>query len=81
MDENSKELIREIRDAQAPELELLDTNVFPAWTGFQFSLRALLITTTLAAVILGAIGVLLSQAKKDVPPAAPARPFHEVRPF
>ena len=58
MEDESKQLLREIRDLQKEQLELLRANLLPPWLRFQFSLRALLIIMTGAAVILGLLAAL-----------------------
>jgi hypothetical protein len=82
MDDHSKELIREIRDSRAPKLELSNSSVLPPMKRFRFSLGALLIVLSLAAIILGLIGIIVSQAKKAQPPNEPRQSFpHEIRPL
>jgi hypothetical protein len=57
MDDESKQLLREIRDLQRAQLELLRP-----WLQhqFRFSLRALLIALTVAAIFLGITAFLNS---------------------
>jgi hypothetical protein len=57
MDDESKQLLREIRDLQKAQLEL-----FRPWLQhqFRFSLRALLIALTFAAIFLGIMAFLNS---------------------
>lgn len=55
MDDESKLLLREIRDLQRQQLELLRTWLPPPLLRFRFSMRALLIALTVAAVFLGAM--------------------------
>lgn len=58
MDEESKQLLREIRDLQKEQLELLKANLLPPSLRFQFSLRALLVIVTGTAVIMALLTVL-----------------------
>jgi len=58
MDEESKQLLREIRDLQQEQLELLRAHLLPPWLRFRFSLRALLVIVTGAAVILGLLAAM-----------------------
>jgi len=58
MDEESKLLLREIRDLQKQQLELLRAWLPPPLLRARFSLRALLIVLTLAAIIMGTIAFL-----------------------
>jgi hypothetical protein len=57
MDDESKQLLREIRDLQREQIALFRAS-FPAfapWLTLRFSLRTLLIATMLVAVVLGLI--------------------------
>jgi hypothetical protein len=58
MDDESKLLLREIRDLQKQQLELLRAWLPPSGHRFRFSLRALLIALTVAAIFLGAVTFL-----------------------
>jgi hypothetical protein len=60
MDDESKLLLREIRDLQKQQLELLRAWLPPSGPRFRFSLRALLIALTLVAVFLGITTMLNS---------------------
>ncbi len=53
MDDESKQLLHEIRDLQKEQIELLRTYLLPPWMRWRFSLRTLLIAMTLIAVLLG----------------------------
>ena len=57
MDDEAKQLLREIRDLQREQIELLRTYLLPPWMRWRFSLRSLLIAMTLVAVVLGLIAV------------------------
>jgi hypothetical protein len=58
MNDETTELLREIRDLQKHQIELLRTYLLPPWMRYRFSLRALLIFMTLVAVILGGLVAL-----------------------
>jgi hypothetical protein len=66
MDDESKQLLREIRDLQKAQLEL-----FRPWLQhqFRFSLRALLIALTVAAIFLGLTAFLNSSQSNSRRPA------------
>ena len=66
MDDESKLLLREIRDLQKQQLELLQASLPPSWLSFRFSLRTLLIASTLVAVVLG-IAVFLNNRQRSAP--------------
>jgi hypothetical protein len=53
MDEDAKQLLREIRDAQKEQMELLRAAMLPPWMRWRFSLMAVLAAVTVVAVILG----------------------------
>jgi len=59
MDDESKQLLREIRDLQREQIELLRASfpVLPLWMTWRFSLRALFIAMTMIAVLMGIIAV------------------------
>jgi hypothetical protein len=61
MDEESKQLLREIRDAQREQLELLRKiySGVPPWLNIRFSMRHLLAVLTMAAVSLAIITALV----------------------
>ncbi len=63
MDDESKQMLREILDLQKKELRLLETYLAPPWYLRrwhvpQFSLRTLLIAITLVAAGLGFLAIL-----------------------
>ena len=53
--DESIKLLREIRDIQKAQIELLRAHLLPPWLRFRSSLRNLLIATTFVAVALGLI--------------------------
>jgi hypothetical protein len=53
MDDESRELLRQLIDAQREQTELLRRHVLPLWTRIRFSLLALLVLMTLAATGIG----------------------------
>ena len=55
MDEESKQLLREIRDLQREQMELLRAHLLPPWLRVRFSVRTLLVVMTLTAIALGLI--------------------------
>jgi hypothetical protein len=67
MDDETKQLLREIRNLQKEQLELLRP-----WLRhqFRFSLRALLIALTMVAVFLGVIAFLNTSQRAANRPAA-----------
>jgi hypothetical protein len=58
MDDESKQLLREIRDLQKEQMELLRATLDPPWLRFKFSLRTLLLIMTAVAVIVGLLSAL-----------------------
>jgi uncharacterized membrane protein YidH (DUF202 family) len=71
MDDETKQLLREIRDLQKEQIELLRP-----WLRHQirFSLRALLIALTMVAVFMGIVAFLnssQSNARRTATPAVP----------
>ena len=59
MDDELKQLLREIRDLQREQIELMRASfpVLAPWMTWRFSLRTLLLVTTLVAAALGLIMV------------------------
>jgi hypothetical protein len=55
MDDELRQLLREIRDLQIKQMELLKAALLPPWMRWRFSLSGLLIFMTLVAVLLGAL--------------------------
>lgn len=59
MDDEAKQLLRQIRDLQLEQLEL-SRKIYsgvPPWLTWRFSLRQVLIAVTVVAVVLGALVV------------------------
>jgi hypothetical protein len=57
MDDEAKQLLRQIRDLQLEQLEL-SRKIYsgvPSWLTWRFSLRQILITVTVVAVVLGVV--------------------------
>ncbi len=57
MDDEAKQLLRQIRDLQLEQLEL-SRKIYsgvPSWLTLRFSLRQILITVTVVAVVLGVV--------------------------
>jgi hypothetical protein len=50
MDEELKQLLRQLVDAQREQTELLRKHVLPLWTRIRFSLLALLLLMTVVAI-------------------------------
>ena len=57
MDDETKTLLREIRDLQREQLELTRKiySGVPPWLNWHFSLRQVLIAVTIVAVVLGIV--------------------------
>jgi hypothetical protein len=53
MDDESKQLLRQLVDAQREQTELLRKHALPLWTRIRFSLLALFVLTTLMATGFG----------------------------
>ena len=53
MDDESKQMLREIRDLQREQTELLRKYLLPPWMRMRFSVLGLLILMTIVAVVLG----------------------------
>jgi hypothetical protein len=79
MDDEAKQLLREIRDLQTRQLELLEAAVLPPWLRWRFSLKSLLIVMTLVAVLLGAMVFLRSVRSGPPPPVAVPLPAPLIR--
>ena len=63
VDDESKHLLREIRDLQKEQLNLLKANLLPPWLRYRFSLRTLLLVMTVIAVIVGLASALYQWRK------------------
>ena len=73
MDDESKQMLREILDLQREQAELLRTYLLP-WMRMRFSVRSLLIFMTLVALALG--GMVFLHTLRSAPPktAVPVSP-------
>jgi hypothetical protein len=67
MNEESKELLRQIVDAQKEQTELLRKHVLPLWTRIRFSLLGLLVLMTLVAVGVGITAFAIRSQNSTVP--------------
>jgi hypothetical protein len=70
MDEELKQLLRQLLDAQREQTELLRKHVLPLWTRIRFSLLALLLLMT--AVALGSGFTVWAVRSANTPPPATA---------
>ena len=55
MDDVSKQMLREIRDLQREQTELLRKYLLPPWMRMRFSVLGLLVLMTIVAVILAIV--------------------------
>jgi hypothetical protein len=67
MDEESKQLLRQLIDAQKEQTELLRKHVLPLWTRIRFSLLGLLVLMTLVAVGVGITAFAIRSQNATVP--------------
>ena len=79
MDDESTQLLREIRDLQIKQMKLLEAALLPPWLRWRFSLKALLIVMTLAALLLGSLVVLRTARSVNPPILSPPRPAPVIR--
>jgi hypothetical protein len=70
MDDEAIQLLREIRDLQIKQMDLLKAALLPPWLRWRFSLKALLIVMTSVAFLLGAMVFLRSVRMSANPPVA-----------
>lgn len=70
MDEEFKQILRQLVDAQREQTELLRKHVLPLWTRIRFSLLALLLLMTLVAIGSGFTAWAVRSA--NTPARAPA---------
>jgi hypothetical protein len=70
MEDEVTQLLREIRDLQIKQLELLRATLLPPWLQWRFSLKALLIVMTVVAFLLGSL-VVLRTVRSGNQPATP----------
>jgi hypothetical protein len=71
MDDEAIQLLREIRDLQIKQMELLKAALLPPWLRWRFSLKALLVVMTVVAVLLGALISLRTIRSGGQPVATP----------
>jgi hypothetical protein len=69
MDDESKQLLRQLVDAQREQTELLRKHVLPLWTRIRFSLLALFVLMTLMATGVGFTALVIRT--KNAQTAAP----------
>jgi hypothetical protein len=69
MDDESKQLLRQLIDAQKEQTDLLRKHVLPLWTRIRFSLLALFVLMTLMATGVGFTVLAIRSMKAS--PAAP----------
>jgi hypothetical protein len=67
MDEESRQLLRQLIDAQKEQTELLRKHVLPLWTRIRFSLLGLLVLMTLVAVGVGITALATRSQNSAVP--------------
>ena len=74
MDDESKQMLRELLDLQREQTELLRKYLLPPWMRMKFSLRGLLIFMTLVAFILGGVVFVKNLRSTSSKPATPPPP-------
>jgi hypothetical protein len=74
MDEESKEILRQIVEAQKEQTELFRKHVLPLWTRIRFSLLALLLVMTMMALGLGFVAMRIQPASVVTPTTVNAVP-------
>jgi hypothetical protein len=74
MDDDSRELLRQILAVQSEQAELLKKYLPPLWTKVRFSLLTLLLAMTGIAVALGALFYKLDHSAATTTTIAPASP-------
>jgi hypothetical protein len=79
MDDESTQLLREIRDLQKKQLALLETAMLPPWLRWRFSLRSLLVVMTVVALGLGSLIFLRTLRSGPAPIPVPPRAAPIVR--
>jgi hypothetical protein len=72
MDDESKQILREILDLQREQTKLLRAYLLPPWMRMRFSVRSLLILMTLVAVVLGFL-VFLKTLRATSPQMLPVK--------
>ena len=78
MDEELKQILRQLVDAQREQTELLRKHVLPLWTRIRFSLLALLLLMTVVAI--GSGFTVWAVRSANTPPPAPATTVYTVPP-
>jgi hypothetical protein len=68
MDDDSKQLLRQLIDAQKEQTELLRKHVLPLWTRIRFSLLALFLLMTLMATGVGFTAWAIRSTQPSVAP-------------
>lgn len=81
MDDESKQMLREILELQREQTELLRTYLLPPWLRMRFSVRGLLILMTIVAVILGIMVFANRPRIKKAPIPPPSPVFSSDDPF
>jgi len=72
MDDESKELLRQLIDAQKEQTDLLRKHVLPLWTRIRFSLLALFVLMTLMATGVGFTVLAIRSTNASTPTSQPA---------
>jgi hypothetical protein len=80
MDDESKQLLRHLIDAQREQTELLRRHVLPLWTRIRFSLLALLLLMTLMATGIGFTALAIRSTKPSAATAPQAAGVLRVAP-
>jgi hypothetical protein len=70
MDDESKQLLRQLVDAQKEQTELLRKHVLPSWTRIRFSLLALFVLMTLMATGVGFTALAIRSRNASTSPTA-----------
>ena len=74
MDDESKQLLRQLIDAQKEQTELLREHVLPLWTRIRFSLLMLLLMMTVMSVGLGVTLMAVRSKNATTQPQITAMP-------
>jgi hypothetical protein len=72
MDDDSKQLLRQLVDAQREQTELLRKHALPLWTRIRFSLLALFVLMTLMATGVGFTVLAIRSTNAAMPTRQPA---------
>ena len=76
MDDESKQLLRQLVDAQKEQTELLRKHVLPLWTRIRFSLLALFVLMTLMATGVGFTVLAIRSMNASTATRQPATVLH-----